>query len=164
MKNTKNIIIGTLLVVILIMAVGYSSFATKFTLNGTAEIVGEWDVKISKVEAKEISENCNAGQPSFTNTSVTFNCTLLKPGDKVAYEITIQNAGTIDAVLNNILFTSDEINGSPAITYETSELNAFLPAGSQTSLTVTIEYNKDTTEVPEIKTKTITGIIEYVQN
>ncbi len=41
MKNTKNTIIATLFLAILVMAVGYSTFATQLTLNGTAEIVGE---------------------------------------------------------------------------------------------------------------------------
>ena len=163
MKNTKNIIIGTLVVVILAMAVGYSAFASKLRLDGTANIIGEWNVKIVGITTKEISEHCDDGSPTFTNTSVTFDAKLSKPGDKIVYEITIQNAGTIDAVLGNVIITSDEEHGSPAIAYETTGPANSLPAGEQTTFTVTVMYDGDTTEVPEIKTKTITGIIEYVQ-
>ena len=53
MKNNKNIIIVTILFVILAMAVGYSAFATQLSINGTAEIVGEWNVKISNIETQE---------------------------------------------------------------------------------------------------------------
>ncbi len=45
MKNTKNIIIIALLFCVLIMAVGYSTLATTFNINGTAEITGEWTLK-----------------------------------------------------------------------------------------------------------------------
>ena len=41
MKNRKNIIIIAFLVALLVMAVGYSTFATELTFNGNAEITGE---------------------------------------------------------------------------------------------------------------------------
>ena len=162
MKNTKNFIIGTLLIVILAMAIGYSTFASQLTLNGTAEIVDEWDVKITGVEPQYVSENCDSGNPQFTNSTVTFDAKLSKPGDYVTYLITITNAGTIDATLDKIAFTPEE-SGSPAIIYKTSEPETLLPAGHQTSFLVMVRYDEDYTEVPEIKTKSITGIIEYVQ-
>lgn len=163
MINNKNIIIGALVAVILIMAVGYSAFATQLTLNGTAEITGEWDVRITKIEIQDVSEGSNGGEPQFTNTTATFQAELTKPGDKVTYLITVENAGTIDATLNNVIFTSDEENGSPAIKYTTSELAHTLTAGEQASFTITVEYDSKTTEMPSVKTKTLTGVIEYVQ-
>ena len=99
MKRNKNIIIGTLVIVILAMAVGYSAFATQLTLNGTAEITGVWDVRIVNIEAQEVSEGCDSGEPQYTNTSATFDAKLEKPGDSINYVITIKNAGTIDATL-----------------------------------------------------------------
>ena len=163
MKNTKNIIIGVLLIVILVMAVAYSAFATNLTINGQSEITGEWDVRIIAIQAQEVSDGCDAGKPQFTNTSATFNAKLEKPKDKVTYLITIENAGTIDAVLDSTTFTADEENGSPAIIYTNTTPDESLAAGEQTTLTVTVTYDENTKEVPSIKTKTITGIIEYVQ-
>ena len=58
---------------------------------------------------------------------------------------------------------SDEENGSSAIKYSTTEMAKTLNAGEETTCIVTIQYNKNSTEVPSIKTKTLTGIIEYVQ-
>ena len=162
MKRTKNIIIITLLIVISVMAVGYSAFATQLSVNGTAEIIGEWDVKIVGVEAQDISEGCEAGTPQYTNTSVTFDAKLVKPGDSISYKVTIENAGTIDATLGTVIFK--ESDGSPAINYITTELQQSLKAGETTSFTVTVEYLSKTTEVPSVKTKQITGIVEYVQS
>ncbi len=163
MKNTKNIIIGALLIVILLMAVGYSAFATQLTLNGIAEITGIWDVKITYIEAQEISIGCDPGEPQYTNTTATFNAKLVKPGDIIIYEITIQNAGTIDATLDKALFEADDVNGSPAIRYTVTEPDKTLKAGEETTVTIAIVYPTTTSEVPSVKTKTITGVIEYVQ-
>ena len=135
MKRTKNIIIITLLIVISVMAVGYSAFATQLSVNGTAEIIGEWDVKIVGVEAQDISEGCEAGTPQYTNTSVTFDAKLVKPGDSISYKVTIENAGTIDATLGTVIFK--ESDGSPAINYITTELQQSLKAGETTRI---VEY------------------------
>ena len=145
------------------MAVAYSEFATQLQINGNAEIIGEWDVKITGIEAQDISDGCDAGKPEFTNTSATFNAKLQKPGDKVSYVITIKNSGTIDATLGSEKYTSDEVNGSSAIIYSNTSPSQTLLAGQETTFTVTVTYDESVTEVPEIKTKSIIGIIEYVQ-
>ncbi len=163
MKSKKNIIIGSILIIILLMAVAYSAFATQLNINGIAEIVGEWNVKITNVETQYVSEGCDAGEPQFTNVSATFDAKLVKPGDYITYLITIKNEGTIDATLNKITFTPDQENGSPAIIYTNTEPSQNIEAGNETTFTVTVKYDKDVTEVPSVKTKTITGIIEYVQ-
>ncbi len=163
MKNTKNIIIVALLIAVLIMAVGYSAFASELSFNGNAEITGEWDVKITNIEIKEASVGTDPGTPKYTNTSATFDAKLEKPGDKITYEITITNAGTIDAKLGNLQITPDDINGSNAIEYVIINPSNELLAGNDTKMEVTVKYDEETTEVPEIRTKTITGIIEYVQ-
>ena len=162
MKNCKNIIIGTLLIAILLMAVAYSAFATQLTLNGTAEIVSNWDVRITSITAEYVSENCDAGDPQFTDTTVTFNAKLVKPGDYITYLIIIENAGTFDAILDNITFTPDE-SGSPAIIYATTEPITLLPAGEETCFFVKVAYDENSTEMPSITSKTITGVIEYIQ-
>ena len=162
MKSTKNIIILALLIVIFAMAVGYSTFATQLKLEGMTEIVGVWNVKITNVKAQEVSNGCDPGVPEYTNTTIKFNAKLVKPGDSITYIVTIENAGTIDATLDNILF-KEQSDGSPAINYITTEVAHELAAGDQTTFTVTAEYIKGTTEVPTITTREITGIIEYVQ-
>lgn len=162
MKNTKNFIILALLIVILAMAIGYSAFATQLDLNGTSQIIGEWNVRIINVEAQDVSEGCDYGEPQFTNTSFSFNAKLVKPGDSITYVITIENAGTIDAKLE-IMRCKAEENASKEIGYMVTAPADFLKAGEQTTFTITAIYDPDATEVPDIKTKSITGTIEYVQ-
>ncbi len=163
MKNIKNFIICSLLVIVLLMAIGYSTFATQLKLTGTAEITGEWNIRIINITAQDVSEGCYSGTPQYSNTNATFDAKLVKPGDSITYVITIENAGTIDATLSNIIFKEEE-NGSPAIIYTTTSVSNLLKAGEQTTLTIKVEYDSNYTEVPSIKTKTITGSIEYMQN
>ena len=164
MINNKRIILCALLIALFIMAVGYSAFASKLTLNGVAEIVGEWDVKIIGIEAQNVSKDSDAGSPEFTDTTVSFDAKLAKPGDSIDYVITIKNAGNLDAKLDEILFISDEVNGSPAIIYSTTNLSDILSAGETTTITVKVKYDPNCTETPSVKTKTIKGTIKYVQN
>ena len=163
MKKSKNIIIGALLLAVLMMVVGYSAFASEMTFSGSAEITGEWDVKITNVEVKEVSSGSDAGTPEFTNNTITFDAKLEKPGDKVVYEITITNSGSIDAKLENLQIVPDIINGSTAISYIIINPSNELLAGEETKMQITAQYDEVVTENPDIKTKTITGVIEYVQ-
>lgn len=161
MMRTKNIVIMALLIVILLMSIGYSAFASHLTLNGTAEIASEWDVKITDIKAIDYTEGTDCGEPQYTNTSATFNAKLFKPGDYVTYEVTIENSGTLDATLNTVIFKDGE--GPDAIKYTTTEVANNLKAGEQTTFTIKMEYDSQSTEIPETASKTITGIIEYVQ-
>ncbi len=161
MKNVKPYIIIAVLVIILTMSFAYSALASKLTLNGVAGIVNGWDVRITNVKVQSASKGCDAGIPQYTNSSVTFNSKLSKPGDEIVYLITIKNAGTIDAVLNNVIFKQKK--ESEDLVYSTTELSKELNAGDETTFSVKIEYNLDTNKIQKVKTNTITGIIEYVQ-
>lgn len=162
MKNTRNIIIIVVLIMTLLMAVAYATFASQLTLNSSSEVMGEWDVRIVNIEVENVSEGCDPGTPQHTNTTVTFDSKLEKPGDTISYKITIRNEGTINAVLNQILFQEQD-KGTLAINYTTTELKSSLKAGEETSFFVMVEYVSEFTEVPSIKTRKLTGIIEYVQ-
>ena len=162
MTKKRNIIIGVLIIAILLMAVAYSTLATQLTVNGTAEIISEWNVKITSVTAQDVSEGCNAGNPKFTDTTITFDAELVKPGDYITYLVMIENTGTLDATLDNITLTPDE-NGSPAIIYTHTEPEPLLKAGNTTCFLVKVAYDENTEEMPTIKSRTITGIVKYVQ-
>ena len=161
MKNTKFYIIISLIIIILAMSFGYSALTSKITLNGVAGIIGEWDVRITNVKIQSISDGCDAGIPQFTDTTVTLDSKLIRPGDIVTYLITIKNAGTLDASLSTVIFM--ETSGSETINYTTTELKPELKPGESTEFTVKVEYVKNANETPPIKNESIIGIIEYVQ-
>lgn len=177
MKDKKNILIGALLFTIIVMAVGYAAFAQTLNINGSATIGGEWQVEIVGIES-EVSGTADAGTPTHTTTTATFDATLMKPGDSATYTITVQNKGTIDAKLDSITLTPQTTTaeggeGSDAIIYEIiDQPNASdvlkgksdaIPAGETTTVTVKATYDPETTEIPTVKTRTFTGTLEYVQ-
>ena len=162
MHKNKMIILIAFLATIILMAVGYSTFATDITIGGTAEITGEWDVRITNITATKVPLDCDAGKPTFTKDSINFSAKLNKPGDEIVYEVTIENLGTIDAKLQTIIFT-EQIDGIEEINYTTSELKKELNAGDSTTFNIMVTYVKSTTSIPDVKIKTLTGIIEYVQ-
>ena len=162
MHKNKMIILIAFLVTIILMATGYSTFATDFTINGTAEITGEWDVRITNITATKVPDGCDAGTPTFTKDSINFSAKLNKPGDEIIYKVTIENLGTIDAELQTIIFT-EEIDGIEEINYTTSELKKDLNVGDSTTFNIMVTYVKNTKSIPDVKTKTLMGIIEYVQ-
>ena len=163
MKANKNILITALLIVISVMSIGYSAFATELDITGTAEIVGEWNVRIANIQAISISDDCDAGQPEYTDTTALFNAKLQKPGDSITYEITIENAGTIDAALDYASFNTDKENGSPAIEFCISDPPDELKAGNTATFTIVANYKEEVTELPSIKTKTIVSKLFFKQ-
>ena len=162
MRKSKIIILIAFLSTIILMSVGYSTFATDFKINGTAEITGEWDVRITNITAIQVPDGCDAGKPTFTKDSIDFQAKLNKPGDEIIYEVTIENLGTIDAELQTIIFT-EEIDGIEEINYTTSEVKKELNVGDSTTFKIMVTYVKSTESIPDVKTKTLVGIIQYVQ-
>ena len=119
----KNILIGALLAVVFVMAVGYAAFAQQLTINGSAKITSTWDVKYdaTKTEATPGVVDAVAGfvggqEPSGTVTydnddhNAKISATLYQPGDTVTFTLTIKNNGTIPATIGTptVEMTGDE--------------------------------------------------------
>ncbi len=109
----KNALIGALLAVVFVMAVGYAAFAQQLTINGSAEITSRWDVHM-KQEGATATPNSTMGtaptgdvQVAGGGLTATFNTELVSPGDTVTYVIPIENKGTIDARLSTITLSSE---------------------------------------------------------
>ena len=110
----KNLLIGTLLAVVFVMAVGYAAFAQSLTVTGTAEITSKWDVHMENGTA--VGTSTMGTTPTGTvsvadgGTTATLTGTLQSPGDYITYTIPIKNAGTLDAVLNSLKVTGEDGN------------------------------------------------------
>ena len=97
-SKKRNIIIGGLCAIVLLMAVGYAAFQTVLNIQGTSNITSSWNVKITNVTSKNIKGTAsNNGDPSFENLSATFKTNLQAPGDSIEYDITVTNNGNLFA-------------------------------------------------------------------
>ena len=107
-RNKKTFTIIALAVAILLIGIGYAALQQNLIINGTANIGdAKWDVKITNIEATSLNgaslvEEEGVTNPSFTDTSATFNVDLEYPGASAEFAVTVTNAGSIDAILNSI--------------------------------------------------------------
>lgn len=161
-RKKNNIIIGSLLAVVLLMAVGYAAFSTVLNIQGTGSISSSWNIKITNVEVSNIvGEASDAEGTTWEDLTATINSNLVSPGDSITYDVTIRNDGTLDAVLTDINL-SESIN--PAISFSTSNLTegTELGAGEEAILKVTVTYN-DVTSQPENTTASLDMTLTYEQ-
>ncbi len=171
--KTKNALIGGLLAIVFVMAIGYAAFAQQLTINGNAEITSTWDVQIESIAATGqtgtgadvpyAAGTAEDGTQKVNATQAQFKADLKSPGDSVTYTVTVRNNGTIAAQLNTATPTPQE-NDAP-ITYTTTAndlLTQELAAGATQTFTVTATYD-DVTAQPETTEKSYTLTLDYGQ-
>ena len=160
----RNYIILGLCSILLVMAAGYAAFRSQLTINGTSNITSEFKVLITDIQSRNVVGRAeNAEEPSHTETTATFKTNLYLPGDSITYDVTVENQGSIDAVLKTIQ-KSDSNNN--AIIFETSGIQEgeVLKASESTKFSVTVSYNASTTSQPSNITSDLEITLDYEQS
>lgn len=147
---------------ILTMAVGYATLIQKLNVEGTARVSSIWSVKITGITSNATGTATDKVAPSYTDTTATFNTNLESPGDKMEYTVTVTNAGTLDAVIDNVTLNADE-NDSIIYTITGIEDDQELLHGESINFKVTVEFDRGATSMPEDKDASATVIINVVQ-
>ncbi|MBS7020939.1 MAG: hypothetical protein KH135_03605 [Firmicutes bacterium] len=162
----RNLIIGTLLAAVAIMAVGYAALAQTLNINGTAAISSTWNVAITGIsEGTPTGTATNKTPATFTGTSATFSTDLKSPGDKMIYTITVSNTGTLDAKLTALTVTPST-PATSGIYYKVTGVTVnttTLAAGATNTVTVEVGWNSADTTMPETKTVPLTVNMTYTQ-
>ena len=162
----KNALIGALLAVVFVMAVGYAAFAQTLTINGTASIDSTWNVHFdgSKTEGSGVIEveaglegatAPDGGTISYTDSDhkASLNASLNQPGDRVTYTLTILNTGTIDAKLH-----------APVLTVEGATAGSGLTQ-SKGNIQFTVQGLAEGTSLPNTTGSTTVQVIaEYIDS
>jgi len=162
-RRKKNIIIMVMLIAIVFMSVGYSILRTELKITGGANITSTWDVRITGITNNNSTGSAyNLEEPSFTNDTAKFKVILVNPGDSMTYTVTIENKGTLTAVLNGMNITT---SGTDAIIYEVSGVKEgdTLAAGGTKTLTVVARYNSNVIADPYERAKTLKVGLEWLQ-
>ena len=148
-STQRNYIIIGLCAILLIMVVGYATFSSQLKISGTSNITSNFLVKITNIEVSNVVGGADDKEDvtTYTDTTATFGTTLQSPGDSITYDITIENQGTIDAVLETISKTD---TSNSAIIFETSGVNEgdALNVGETAKMQVTVTYNPSVTSQP----------------
>ena len=164
-RKQKNIVLGSLGAIILLMAIGYAAFSTQLNINGTSNISSNWDIRITNIESSLHGGATNAVEPTYDNDNgltATFSTNLVSPGDYAEYTVTVRNNGDIDATLTNIEITD---SNNPAIVFETNGLEEGdnLLKQTEDELIVKVSYNSSITSQPSNTTSDITVTLNYEQ-
>ena len=178
----KNVMIGALLAVVFVMAVGYAAFAQQLTINGSASITSSWNIAFdqSKTTGAGVIDPV-AGMSGGTNPSGTINYTdghnatltanLVQPGDTVTFTLTIQNNGTISANLQQpvVTMTGDE-DGTALVARKgniqftvTSPTPTTINQSQEATMTVKAEFISGATSVGDETSASVDITVDAVQ-
>ena len=163
-RKKRNIIIGALCSLLVFMGIGYAILSQTLNISGTANMQGNWSVKITNMKLLEANKTGRATEvsSSYTNTTASFEADLYMPGDSIEYEVTVTNNGNIDAVLNNIKQT--KTNQHKDIKFSNSLIGTeVLTAGSTMTFTMKVEFLESATEMPDIEKTEYKIELVYIQ-
>lgn len=118
-KDIRRFIMVMLLITVCFFSVAYAVLAENLDITGTSNIDASWNVLITDIESEDIVGTAtNASSPTVLSpTSASFGANLLAPGDSITYAITIENKGTIDAKLSDIILSDSTNNENGNIKY-----------------------------------------------
>ena len=161
--NKKTKIIIVMLIIVVFMAVGYAILSTNLNIQGTSNLTDSWGIRISSVESTSTGRAYNISDPTYSNTTMTFNVGVKEPGDKMTFTVTVQNYGTLDAILDNIDASS---SGSYVIKYGIDGIQegTRLLAGESITFTITTEFDINAESLPLEPIKELTVTLNYIQD
>ena len=163
-RKKRNIIIGALCFLLLFMGIGYAILSQTLNISGTANMQGNWSVKITNMKLLEANKTGRAENVSntFTDTTASFEANLWMPGDSIEYEVTVENQGNIDAVLKDIIQT--KTNKDKNLKFSNSLIGTeVLTSGSKMSFTMKVEIPEEAETLPEVKESKYEIQLIYIQ-
>ena len=163
-RKKRNIIIGALCCLLVFMGIGYAILSQTLNISGTANMQGNWSVKITNMKLLEANKTGRATEvsSSYTNTTASFEADLYMPGDSIEYEVTVTNNGNIDAVLNDIKQT--KTNQHKDIKFSNSLIGTeVLTAGSTMTFTMKVEFLESGEAIPDIEKTEYKIELVYIQ-
>ncbi|MDD6323519.1 MAG: hypothetical protein PUA73_02795 [Bacilli bacterium] len=163
-QKSVNRIVIALVTIGAFLVMWYSIFAQPLAFNNRQMKTGAWNISFvdMKLESK-IGGARELSHPDYTSTKASFYVSLTGKGDKIVYELTIKNSGTIDAMVDGI-YIIPENKPSDQIIYSVGGINLGdeLKAGQSTKMTVTAMYNNGTSTIGTVR-KDMSVIINYKQ-
>ncbi len=165
-RQKQKVIIGTLIAVILGMCVGYAALSQILTITGTSGISGDFNIEFTKIEENTMVNAKTITKDGIGSTTANFTVDLEKPGSSALYDLTVENKGSIDAVLTSITGLDESNQNEPVdIIYTVAgiEEGDTLNSGEQKKFQVKVVWNVSATSVPTTS-KSLTLKLNYEQN
>ena len=127
------------------MTAGYAAFQSQLKVTESSTVTSNWEIEITNVTAGTPTGSAeNAVVPSFDKLWASMEANLYDKGDAMEYDVTIENKGTSDARLNDIITNLDkENNEAVLITFSGYTKGEVLKAQTSKVVHVKIEYNPE---------------------
>jgi len=161
-NDKRNVLIACLLAVILIMSVGFALLSSNLEVTATGTVSGNWIVnfKSGALEQTSITDGVSGvtAEMDSSNLTLTLTANFEKPGDKVSYQVPIENKGSIDAYLKTVNVEGNAQNTDALkFSYEVKDntKTSTYTKGSMTGTTKNIE-------IPLITGATLTKMNESI--
>ena len=156
-RNKRKLIIYALIGVLMLTTVAYASLQTILNVSGTVVKKGNlWNIYFTNPSSASVVGTATGSSLNIQASSLNFQVSLYKPGDKVTYTVDIKNGGTIDAVLNSISLTGLDTAKSNSLNYtvtysdgSTIKQGDTLNIGASKTLKITVEFDSSATSLPE---------------
>lgn len=164
-RKKQKVVIGTLITVILGMVVGYAALGQILKINGISGISGDFNIEFTSIEENTMVNSKTVTKGGLGTTTANFTVDLEKPGSSAIYDLTVENKGSIDAVLTGITGLDESNNKEPVdIVYSIIGLDEgeALNAGEAKSFQVKVVWKASATSIPTT-TKTLNLKLNYEQ-
>ena len=165
-RQKQRIIIGTLCAVIIGLAVGYAVLSQTLNIQGTGGIASDFNILFTNIEEGTMNGATTINKQITDSTTATFTIDLSKPGSNGEYLITIENRGTIDAMVESIKGIDEANQSAPTdITFSISDIavNDKLKAKESKVFKVKVVWDSNSTSIPDTN-KDLTLSINFAQD
>lgn len=149
-RKKRNIIIGSLCCLLIIMGIGYAVLSQTLNISGTANMRGTWDIKITDISEASRTGKADPGTPTISTNGVSasFEANLWMPGDSITYNITVKNNGNIDAALKELVPSVE--NGVQQVKFSNNAVQGkVLRQKESYTFQVSVVFDEDATEIPQ---------------
>ena len=152
-KDRKVLILGLCLVAICVftLTIAYAALNAVLTISGSVQVTSaDWDIYLANPKVTNGSATTDVPEIK-TSSTVEFSTTLNMPGDFYEFTIDVVNAGSIDAMIDNVVKTPElTTEQAKFLKYEVSYQNGesittkqLLAKDTTMPIKVKIEYRKD---------------------
>lgn len=171
--NGKSVLVGAI-IGILSVGVAFAGFTSTLTINGTAQVSGDFNVKFTAASAADTKATTTVPTIAADTGVMSFDISteLQEPGSQSVVSYTVSNLGSIGANLTAPSVTCYSDSGK-ATTIECSDVDISINAGAinPTALnktetatgSITIKWNDESEQVPENTTRFFTVTINASQ-
>ncbi len=170
-KKTRSLIIAIMAFSIIATTVAYAALQTTLNISGSiAKKGGSWDIHFENVSNITNYGSATLTTPKIESSKLSFSTTLAKPGDYISFTVDVKNSGTIDAVLNSVIFSGEQDAKSKDITYTVTysdgtsiAKNDKLNVGDKRTFKVLVKYD-DVSSISSTDQQITLGLtLNYVQ-